>query len=87
MRLQLPLSKGACTATQRNTAQANTYFPRALEQESCNHLSAFSASESKKKMLLSGGFGFQNWTVFAVLNWGLLGLKKDPFLGPKNGPR
>ena len=36
-----------------------------------------------KKMLLSGGFGFQNGTVFGVLNWGLLGLKKGLFLGPK----
>ena len=70
MRLQLPLSKGACTATQRNTAQANTYFPRALEQESCNHLSTFSASESRK----NAPFG-----RFWVSKW-------DRFCGPELGP-
>ena len=69
MRLQLPLSKGACTATQRNTAQANTYFPRALEQESCNHLSAFSASESKKKCSFREVLGFK------------MGPKKGSFFG------
>ena len=32
-------------------------------------------------MLFSGGFGFQHGTVFGVLNWGLLDLKKGSFFG------
>ena len=32
-------------------------------------------------MLFSGGFGFQNGTVFGILNWGPLGLKKGSVFG------